>query len=758
MSTLDHIDPDILNDFVTESNELIEQLDQDLVQLEHRPDDLDLINSIFRPLHTIKGSAGFLSLDTLRDFVHAAEDALNAMRKGEAKVTMETMDLLLKSVDLLRGQMEEVEDQRMPTPVEPSLIEALKAIGAGDSQASTPAKQEEAPQKAGRSEEVQLELADNKMDLLPFMASDLIETISTLTEINDAFETDEDRATIAGRMLDVIEELRRLADFFEVDSLCREIDALRAFAQKASSTGEEIWGQTHPRVIALLDVMSQQANVIGEARLLALDTTQLTKRLLAQLNGEAIDEDASLGDNESIEHVLQVDQVVASSDPESDEGQTAASSSEDATENSQPDQLKQSERRAGNDRRSGDERRNTGGEQTIRVDISRLENLLNLVGELVLQKNRVGAMTRKSQQLDLDQDFCEELSQISSDLDRVTGDLQMSVMKTRLQPMNKVFGRFPRLIRDLARSTNKNIDLQITGGDTEVDKSVIEAIGDPLVHILRNSSDHGIETPDERATAGKPENATIQLSAQHEGNHVVIRIADDGRGINPKVIAKKALEKGVVTEDQLNSMTDHQIIQMVFAAGFSTAEKVSNLSGRGVGMDVVRTNITALNGFIDLTSEFGKGTTVTFKIPLTVAIMPAMMVEVGNEMYAVPLPNILEIVRPEETQFSSVKGRRVMKLREDVLPVIELNTFFRCEDAGDPPRFAVVVEMGDERLALMVNSLIGQQEVVIKPLDNYFEKVQSINGATVRDDGGVSLIADIAGLVNSIKDERNQAA
>ncbi|MCA9300119.1 MAG: chemotaxis protein CheA, partial [Phycisphaerales bacterium] len=400
-------------------------------------------------------------------------------------------------------------------------------------------------------------------------------------------------------------------------------------------------------------------------------------------------------------------------------------------------------------------------EQTIRVEVGRLESLMNLVGELVLQKNRICALSRQVENMDgTDQDTREAFNSGAGNLDRVTADIQVAVMRTRMQPLDKIFGKYPRLIRDLATKTGKQIDLVIHGGDTEVDKSVIEELGDPLVHLMRNSADHGLEPASERVASGKGETGTIHLKASHEGSHVRIQIIDDGRGLPRQRIAAKAIERGLTTEAEVATLSDRDVHRFIFLPGFSTADQVSDLSGRGVGMDVVRTNIEKLKGTIDVTSEEGVGTTFTITIPLTVAIMPAMMVGVADEIYAIPLGNILEIVRPDVHQLSTIGEHPVMRLRDSVLPLINACDVFDVapESRVDAP-FAVVMTWNEKTIGLMVSKLIGQQEIVIKPLDEMTmaDRKGPVSGATVRDDGGVSLIVDVAELIR-IAEGRQVAA
>ncbi len=388
-------------------------------------------------------------------------------------------------------------------------------------------------------------------------------------------------------------------------------------------------------------------------------------------------------------------------------------------------------------------------EQTIRVEVSRLETLMNLVGEMVLTKNQVLGFTRQLRGQQLPQELAETIGTVTGALDRLTGELQLGVMRTRMQPLGKLFGKYPRIIRDLARKTGKKVNLEIEGGETEVDKSVLENLGDPLVHMLRNSVDHGVESPEDRAAAGKPEEGLIRLTAEHQGGHVRVAIRDDGKGIDRDVIAKKAVEKGLATPEHLASLPDSEVFAYIFEPGFSTAAQVSDLSGRGVGMDVVKTNITKLGGQVAIHSTKGKGTLFEILIPLTIAIMPAMVMQVGTSEYALPITCIEEIVRPEEASLSSVGDNPVLRLRERVLPLVDTHALLGEPRGPENRVFVVVVSVGQQSAGLMVDRIVGQQEVVIKPLDDALSRTGPISGATIMEDGDVSLILDATRLVRA---------
>ena len=744
--SLDHLDQDLLSDFTTEANELIESLDQDLVRLESNPTDLELLNTVFRALHTIKGSAGFLALDPLTEIAHAAEDALNCLRKGEVTLTAGIMTMLLGAVDTIRDQIGEIAAGQMCSAGNSDLTAGLRAVGAAASaKATQPSGRSSASDPgpdptmgthpaatSGESGTSWIDMSSSRLSLVPFMADDLSKSLDELEQIFRSVCAGDERTDCATQIVSVAEELSRAVGFFGVEEITREVQMLLTLGQTLPQLSEVAVATLAPRVFALLTVLRERSSDLRELRRSPFDTDTLLERIRTIVEGGTLPEEASLPETPDFEDVRRIDGL-GGREPVADTPNAAAD-------------LVLVDATADHPEADREGKKLQKVDATIRVDVSRLEGLLNLVGELVLQKNRVLALSRRASDKN-DPDALGNIGQIASDLDRVTGDLQLGVMKTRLQPMNKVFSRFPRVIRDLAQGTGKKIELDIVGGDTEVDKSVLESIGDPLVHILRNSADHAIEPPAERLAAGKPETGTIRLSAEHLGNHVLVRVRDDGRGLDPERIGHLAVQRGLVTPEELAAMPRSAILRLIFAPGFSTAEKISNISGRGVGMDVVRSNIQKLNGSVDLDSEFGKGTTVSMRIPLTVAIMPAMMVIVGEETYALPLSSIQEIVGLGTTPLATVNRQPVLRNRDSVLQVIDLHETFTGRRAEQAP-FAVVVTIADQSYALLVQGLVGQQEIVIKPLDDLLDGRESsfLSGATVREDGGVSLIVDVATL------------
>jgi two-component system, chemotaxis family, sensor kinase CheA len=569
-----------------------------------------------------------------------------------------------------------------------------------------------------------MELGAGKADLLEYLVADLDETMNKVRKGLELLAGGGDVKTSSVALSETCESLSRCVDFFEFGQMG---ELAQAMSHAASSLGnrESALARALPILQEVCGLVGMQAEGIKQGELREVSAQELLEKLHDALSSAAV--------VRAPEAAAPPANAAASSTPITMPAAAAPGAAPAAKADESADK-----KSAG-----------AAVENTIRVEVGRLETLMNLVGELVLQKNRISALTRKVAGCGLDADLTESISTASNNLDRVTSDIQVAVMRTRMQPLDKLFGRYPRLIRDLAGKTGKKIHLNIEGGETEVDKSVIEELGDPLIHLIRNSCDHGLEGPEERAKAGKNELGTITLRASHEGSHVKVLIIDDGRGLPRERIGKKAVERGICTQEQLAQLSDREVWNFIFEAGFSTADKVSDLSGRGVGMDVVRTNIQKLKGSVELMSETGKGTTITITIPLTVAILPAMMVAVGKEIYALPLGSILEIVRPPSDQLSSIGGHPVMRLRDSVLPLINAAELFeQPESMRQEAPFAVVLQSGDKQVGLMVSRLIGQQEVVIKPLDEGQQKAKrAVSGATVRDDGGVSLIVDVGELV-----------
>jgi len=746
-------DPSLLQDFLTESSELIEQLDQDLVQMESATPEAqqEVCNSCFRALHTIKGAASFLGLTAVTTFAHAAEDALNKMRKGEVALTPEIMDSLLQSADVVRGQVEAM-TAGDPAPEGPqALIDKLHAIaeGAGEKAADQASSDDSQAEDESDDDEpgTKLELDPSKLDLLEFMTADLKDSTTQIAEAIEDLKSPASRAEAATLIQELIGQCTRTAEFFGLPELSDLICLVSDSAPILAELDDMYTNELCVRLAAAAILIGNQADAMDSGRLLNYPIQTLQKRITRLASNQELEEDDLPSHDDDANKLLVIDGVFPEEVAEQAEVETEKAASPEnpaaAAEASAPQE------RAEQDRRQTTERRQAAPavEQTIRVEVGRLESLLNMVGQLVLNKNRMLALTRTLRDESIEQELHEQFTATAGDLDRLTGELQVGVMRTRMQPLAKLFDRYPRVIRDIARTTGKKIDLIIDGKDTEVDKSVLEALADPLVHILRNSADHGVELPEDREGKGKAVTGTIRLSAEHQGSHVRVAIEDDGKGLSRSMLGDKAVEKGLYTREQLAQMTDDEVFRIIFAAGFSTAKQVSDLSGRGVGMDVVRTNIQKVNGEINIQSVEHQGTTIEILIPLTVAIMPAMVVGVGEHMYSIPLQCVHEIVKPEDMGEHTVSGYPVIRLRDAVLPLLDMTTILDEDVVEDGGRFAVVISVGGNRVGLRVDNLVGQQEIVIKPLDDAYTQGGPFSGATIREDGEVSLILDVARMV-----------
>lgn len=633
---------EILQDFLIESFELIEQLDQDLTLLETQPDDLELLNRIFRVAHTIKGASSFLNFDVLTHLTHHMEDVLNKARHNELQITPEVLDVVLPSIDLMKELLNTIRDTGSDGGVDVNeIVKRLDVLSGGDGHV---------PEVAASEPEI-------------------IDQEPTHVEHEMSDEEEPDYSSMSDA---------------EVEA---EIERLLQKRQKEDR-----------------------------------------ERRQAKENNEPTPAPKAVEPPVTVAPAMPAPKVEAPKEQAIKE--VARETTKDASKQSA-----------------------ASVEQTIRVDVKRLDHLMNLIGELVLGKNRLIKINDDVEERYEGEEFLEELNQVVSIVSLVTTDLQIAVMKTRMLPIGKVFNKFPRMIRDLSRELNKKIELVISGEETELDKSIVEEIGDPLVHIIRNSCDHGIELPSLRAQQNKPETGTIELKAYNEGNQIVIAISDDGKGLDSVMLRQKSIEKGVITEIEADNMSDKEAFGLIFRPGFSTAAQVTSVSGRGVGMDVVKTNIEKLNGIIDIDSIVGKGTTMKLKIPLTLAIIQALLVGVQEEFYAIPLASVLETVRITKDEITYVENRSVMRLRDEVLPLVQLGDIFDVESVFDTGEHAYVVILGlaESKIGVIVDTLVGQEEIVIKSLGEYLKGMEGIAGATIRGDGGVTLIVDVAAVMQMAK-------
>ena len=700
-------DDEILQDFLVEAGEILEKLSEQLVDLEQNPNDSDLLNAIFRGFHTVKGGAGFLQLDALVNCCHSAENVFDTLRNHKREVDSELMDVVLEALDNVNAMFEQVRNMEEPTPASEELIRALDELAkpAGESGGGEKQPAEPAPEESAQGEE-QGDITDDEFE-------QLLDALEDEKSPPKEGESGEGETSSSDEITD---------DEFE--ALLDQLHGKGSFSpDKAEPVSEPD------------DEKPEQGKQAPESKdgddLISDDEFE---SLLDELHGKGGGPTASdSGKPKKPDSKADKKPDAAPAKPEAGKASTAGKASEPA----KPAPA------AGKPASGGGRDAPPAGETTVRVDTKRLDDIMNMVGELVLVRNRLQRLGSESED--------PEMGKAVSNLDVVTSDLQSAVMATRMQPIKKVFGRFPRVVRDLARSLNKEVNLVMHGEDTDLDKNLVEALSDPLVHLVRNSVDHGIEAPDVRERAGKPRKGTVTLSAEQEGDHILLVIEDDGAGMDPNKLRAKAVEKGVYEQDAADRLTDTECFNLIFAAGFSTKDQISDVSGRGVGMDVVKTKISQLNGQISVESEMGKGSRIVIKVPLTLAIMPTLMIGLGEQSFALPLVNVQEIFHLDLTKKNIVDGRECIVVRDRVFPLFHIKRWL-VRDGGDPePENAhvVIVAMGTRQVGFVVDQLIGQEEVVIKPLGRILHGTPGMAGATITGDGRIALIIDVPSLLQT---------
>jgi len=690
---------EIVQDFLIEAGEILGRLSNQLVELESQAGDKDLLNAVFRSFHTIKGGAGFLSLENLVEVSHKAEDVFDLLRRGERSVDAALMDVILQALDVLNGMFDQIRSGQEPDPANPDLIAALKRLAVPAD--ATPFSRNESPAAS-----------------LPAPAAQ--EGVSLSAEEYDA-------------LLDAV--------------------AADAGPQSPSSSGatlERAGGDliTEEEFDHLLDELHGKGKAPATARGQSVRSDNITEEefeaLLDQLHGKGKHRGA----------LAQSKPMVAAAAPAAPPANACAQSNDaapgSATKNVGATAPKAKANARGaelpDDAAQAKGAKNAAAaapvaETTVRVETSVLDKIMNMVGELVLIRNRLATLQASVNN--------EAISKTISALEIVTTDLQMAAMKTRMQPIKKVFGRFPRVVRDLARQLKKEVNLELIGEETELDKNLVEALADPLVHLVRNAVDHGIEAPAVREAAGKPAAGKVTLAAEQAGDHILLTIRDDGAGIDAQKLLAKAVEKGVMDADAAARLSEQECFELIFAPGFSTKREISDVSGRGVGMDVVKTRIAQLNGAIEIDSKLGQGSTIQIKLPLTLAILPTLMVILGNQIFAVPLVNVGEIIDYDLSKVSRVDGQEVMDVRGKALPFFYLSKWLvrGAPTYGGASGHVVIVSIGTQKIGLLVDQLVGQEEVVIKPLGAPLQGTKGLAGATITGDGRIALILDLPSLL-----------
>ncbi len=689
-------DEEILQDFLVEAGEILEKLSEQLVDLEQHPDDSDLLNAIFRGFHTVKGGAGFLQLDPLVSCCHSAENVFDTLRNHKRTVTPELMDAVLEALDHVNAMFSQVREREEVTPAPRSLLDTLDqfALPEGEAPVADVPVTSDNHAPGPSDDEDQGDITDEEFERL-------LDALEGGDEAGAASGDADDNGTASVSGSDDITD-----DEFE--ALLDELHGEGRFSGAVDADDDTDSGPASPALPA--------GGVSGNSDLITDDEFE---RLLDELHGKGKSPAPSSG---------------AGAAP------SAGDQPDDLTPPPAPKPVAQPAKPAA--KASPGQGSQATAETSVRVDTGRLDDIMNMVGELVLVRNRLQRLGSESED--------SELHKAVSNLDVVTTDLQAAVMATRMQPIKRVFSRFPRVIRDMSRTLNKEMALVMHGEDTDLDKNLVEALADPLVHLVRNSADHGIEMPDVREKAGKPRQGTVTLSAKQEGDHILLSIEDDGGGMDAEKLRRKAVEKGIYDQEAADRLTEQECYNLIFAAGFSTKDQISDVSGRGVGMDVVKTRINQLNGQVHVESAPGKGTAIRIKVPLTLAIMPTLMIMLGNQSFALPLVNVVEIFHLDLTKKNIVDGRECIIVRDKVFPLFHIKRWLVPADTStaEPENaHVVIVAMGTQQVGFVVDQLIGQEEVVIKPLGRALQGTPGMAGATITGDGRIALIIDVPSLL-----------
>ncbi|MCG6574602.1 chemotaxis protein CheA [Pseudomonas sp. AF32] len=744
-------DEEILQDFLVEAGEILEQLSEQLVELESRPDDADLLNAIFRGFHTVKGGAGFLQLNELVECCHIAENVFDILRKGERRVDSELMDVVLEALDAVNSMFSQVRERSPITPATPELLAALSRLAepqSADEAAPVEAVVEE-PAIEEPVAEASGDITDNEFEqLLDSLSAVKAEAQAPAAPVAQAGEGAASDEITDAEFESLLDQLHGKGQFAP-DAVA---PAAAPAAPNAAGDNSDI---TDDEFEALLDQLHGKGTFAVDALESAIASAPTADKPSAAAAGSDLITDQEF---ESLLDELHGKGKFSEVGTASAAPATAATTTAPAAKAAPKPAAKAPEPKAETPKPAAaaaaaapaparaaaappPEKPASEAETTVRVDTARLDEIMNMVGELVLVRNRLVRLGLNSQD--------EAMSKAVSNLDVVTADLQTAVMKTRMQPIKKVFGRFPRLVRDLARQLKKEINLELVGEETDLDKNLVEALADPLVHLVRNAVDHGIESPEEREAAGKVRSGKVILAAEQEGDHILLSISDDGKGMDPEILRAIAVKRGVMDKDAADRLSDTECYNLIFAPGFSTKTEISDVSGRGVGMDVVKTKISQLNGSINIQSVKGSGSKILIKVPLTLAIMPTLMVMLGNQAFAFPLVNVNEIFHLDLSKTNVVDGQEVVIVRDKALPLFYLKRWLvssaAYEEQGEG--HVVILSVGTQRIGFVVDQLVGQEEVVIKPLGKMLQGTPGMSGATITGDGRIALILDVPSML-----------
>ncbi|MGE6825357.1 chemotaxis protein CheA [Pseudomonas soli] len=724
-------DEEILQDFLVEAGEILEQLSEQLVELESRPDDADLLNAIFRGFHTVKGGAGFLQLNELVECCHIAENVFDILRKGERRVDAELMDVVLEALDTVNSMFGQVRERTDVTPATRELLAALSRL------AEPAGAEEPAPVEVAVVAEVpaaEPDITDTEFEQL----LDSLDAVKAEAQVHEQLQGEQvsaggDEITDA-EFESLLDQLHGKGQFSPDTAASEPAAVAPASDEITDDEFESLLDQLHGKGTFAVDALPGVAAPAASEAPAAADesiTEHEFEALLDQLHGkgkfsgEAVVAEAPAATVAAPVAAKAEAKPVAKPAPAPAPAPAAAKPAAPARAPAP----------------AADKHGASEAETTVRVDTARLDEIMNMVGELVLVRNRLVRLGLNSGD--------EAMSKAVSNLDVVTADLQTAVMKTRMQPIKKVFGRFPRLVRDLARQLKKEINLELVGEETDLDKNLVEALADPLVHLVRNAVDHGVEMPDEREASGKSRMGRVVLSAEQEGDHILLSISDDGKGMDPSILRAKAVEKGLMDKDAADRLSESDCYNLIFAPGFSTKTEISDVSGRGVGMDVVKTKISQLNGSINIFSAKGQGSKIVIKVPLTLAIMPTLMVMLANQAFAFPLVNVNEIFHLDLSRTNVVDGQEVVIVRDKALPLFYLKRWLVQDHEHEEQHegHVVILSVGTQRIGFVVDQLVGQEEVVIKPLGKMLQGTPGMSGATITGDGRIALILDVPSML-----------
>ena len=701
--------------FLAEVEEKLEALSHNILILEKENDNEEAVKEMFRAAHTIKGSSALMGYEKMTSLTHEMESILDRIRDGALKVNTDIIDLLLECIDSLKILEEEivaeVDDFNIGT-----ILNKIKAMF---NQEPTNTIESTNSPKSSQA----LGLTDIDVDIINNAQLDGLKPLYITVKVDEECQMKGVRAYLV---------FHNLQDFGEVIKCDPDIEDIQDgnFQEGfkvliLSNVGGDL-------VRSSLHGISEIKSIEIEEITLDYSSEEILARTVPEQSNPSI-----VAENQVVTSVIiePVGNTISNTNAPNNLSKTNNQSKKVAQDSKKP-------------------------AQTVRVDVDKLDKLMNLVGELVIDRGRLGQVANELGLRIGADELVEHLGEITSHLAQVANELQDEIMKARMLPVDQVFNRFPRMVRDIAQKLEKEVEFNISGGETELDRTVIEAIGDPLVHIIRNAVDHGIETPEERQKMGKSRKGTIKLSARHQENYVLITVEDDGKGLDPVKLKNKAIEKGLITEEEARLMSEQQATGIIFYPGFSTTQNVNDISGRGVGMDIVRTHIQSINGTVEIDSQLGFGATFYIKLPLTLAIIQALLVKVFDQMYSFPLANVTEILKVSSKDLKFINEQEVIVMRGEILPLYPLAELFSFVAKGsyreEAELFVVIVGVGDKRIGIIVDDLLGEQEIVIKTLGKYIGEVDGISGATILGDGGVALIIDVRGLMISIKEEEKK--